>query len=72
MKKTSHKERIEQHLFEFGTITPMEALREYGCFRLAPRIKELREDFEIETENVPYINKLGDRVYHAKYRLIRA
>ncbi len=34
---------IFDHLKRHGSITPMQALRDYGCFRLAARIKELRE-----------------------------
>ena len=34
---------ILRHLQQRGTITPMEALAEYGCFRLAARIEDLRK-----------------------------
>lgn len=33
---------ILRHLQTRGQITPLEALRDYGCFRLAGRIYELR------------------------------
>lgn len=36
-------ENILNHL-KTSPITPLEALEHYGCFRLAARIKELRED----------------------------
>ena len=43
-------EQIRNHLLEGKSITPMDALREYGCFRLAARIDELRkEGLEIKT-----------------------
>lgn len=34
---------IKEHLKKGKKITPMEALVNYGCFRLAARIKDLRE-----------------------------
>jgi len=38
----SQKTQILEHLKEHGSITPLEALRLFGCFRLAARIHELR------------------------------
>ena len=35
--------QILSHLKSGKQITPIEALREYGCFRLAARVFELRE-----------------------------
>ena len=35
-------EQILWHLEHRGSITPIEALNELGCFRLAARIEELR------------------------------
>ena len=43
-------EAIRRHLQQGSPITPLEALQEYGCFRLAARIDELRhEGLDIET-----------------------
>ena len=39
----SQKTRILGHLKRHKTITPMQALSNYGCYRLAARIAELRE-----------------------------
>ena len=47
--KPSQKELIRRHLIR-QPISPLEALEDYGCFRLAARIAELREDgLDIET-----------------------
>lgn len=35
---------IAGHLKRHKSITPMQALNQYGCFRLAARVKELREE----------------------------
>ena len=39
----TQNQAILAHLKEYGWITPMEALRSYGCFRLSARILELRK-----------------------------
>jgi hypothetical protein len=49
-EKLSQRNKIRKHLIEHGTITPLEALNEYGCFRLGGRIFELRQEgMPIET-----------------------
>jgi hypothetical protein len=35
---------IKNHLLTHCSITPLEALDKYGCFRLAARIAELKAD----------------------------
>ena len=46
----SQKQQILQHLKRAGRLTPMFALNRFGCYRLAARIQELREDgIQIET-----------------------
>jgi len=36
-------EQIKRHLVAHNSITPLEALKKYGCLRLASRIFELKE-----------------------------
>ena len=40
----THKRLIREHLLNGGTITALEALREYGCYRLSSRISDLRQE----------------------------
>lgn len=62
----AQKSLILRHLERYGSITPMTALEKYGCFRLAARIGELKDQgHEIATEMV----KKGQKRY-AKYRLV--
>ena len=57
------------HLKRHGAITPNQALREYGCGRLAPRILELRKDgYPIQTV-LQYRAGRGRAVRFAEYRL---
>lgn len=40
----SQTETILAHLQAGGSITPIDALREFGIFRLAARIKDIRDE----------------------------
>ena len=43
-------ERILEYLQKGNSITPIEALDKFGCFRLSARIWELKKDgYDIET-----------------------
>jgi len=49
---------ILKHLKRHKSITPLEALRLCGCFRLSARIFQLREaGFDIQTERMVIKNK---------------
>lgn len=70
MARKTQGQRIHQYLKDKGSITPVDALREFGCMRLAPRISELREDgLNIETVYEVSKNRYGDRVRYARYYL---
>lgn len=61
----SQNEQIEQHLKSGKSITPIQALRLYGCFRLSGRIFDLkRKGLNIKTDLVTRRNKT-----FAKYQL---
>ena len=66
MRRTQ-KEMVLNHLQTEGNITPWEALKNYGCFRLAAVIFKLRREHKIITQDIENINKFGDKVRHAKY-----
>jgi hypothetical protein len=60
----SQKNRIHEHL-KISPITPLEALRQYKCMRLASRVNELRRlGIDIKTEMI----RNGTKRY-AKYYL---
>ena len=53
MDKKTQKEKIRKHLMDGKSITPLHALNEYGCFRLAAIVFRLRQEgMDIITENV--------------------
>ena len=66
-KKQTQNGKILLHLLEGNSITPIEALKKFGCFRLGARIFELRKQgFIIDTIQVD--NGKGNKF--AKYTLI--
>ena len=51
----TQKQQLQDHLIKGKSITPIEALNKFGCFRLAARIADLRnEGVNIATK---YVNK---------------
>lgn len=67
MTKVTQQEQVLFHLKNIGSITPIEALDAYGCFRLAPIIQRLRrQGLRIKTEKVP---TPSGRATYAKYIL---
>lgn len=67
----TQNEIIIRHLKTFGRITPVEAMNEYGIMRLASRIHDLKQEgYRISSENKVSINRFGEKVHYASYRLV--
>lgn len=69
----TQKEKVLKHLYEFGSVTPLEALKEYGIMRLASRMADLKADgvpFHVVMEKSK--NRNGEPVHYARYILGRA
>ena len=62
-------EAILDYLNRYGSITPVEALREIGCFRLAARIHDLeKQGHHIPRRTVTVIGKrTGKKVQITEY-----
>ena len=59
---------VLQHLNTYGSITPLEAMENYGVMRLAAVIYTLKELGEpIKTEMVNGKNRYGKPVRYARY-----
>lgn len=69
--KTTQNQYVLSHLKQFGSIEPLTALREYGCYRLGAVIFDLRsEGYNIITERMEAKSKITGRpVQFAKYIL---
>ncbi len=61
-------ERIIRHLRDFGSITSLEAMKEYGVMRLASRVSDLKKvGFPIRSEMVKGRNRYGEVTSYARY-----
>ena len=70
MEKQKHCDLILQHMKTYGSINPKEAANEYGCMRLAARLKDLRNrGVAIDTEIVKGKNRHGGDTRYAVYHL---
>lgn len=69
MKQT---DRILRHMDMFGTITSAEAMTDYGIYRLASRISDLRKmGYDIKKETVKGENRFGEPTHFARYSINR-
>ena len=65
----TQKERIRKYLDDFGSITPLEAMRDLGVMRLGARIWEMiREGDPIIRETEHSKNRYGQTTHYARYR----
>lgn len=61
-------ERILNHIIKYGSITSLEAIKEYGCTRLSHYIYLLRHNgYNVESERIKHVNKYGDRCTYCRY-----
>ena len=63
-------ERVLRHMRDYGSITSAEAITEYGIYRLASRISDLKKQgVPIEKEMVRGKNRYGEPTSFARYSL---
>lgn len=70
--RTSQCDRVVRHLRDFGSITSAEAINEYGIYRLASRISDLKQrGYVFETEIKYAKNRYGEPTHFKVYRLVK-
>lgn len=63
-------EKILRHIEEHGSITPLEAMSEYGIMRLASRICDIkRAGYPVHKETETAKNRYGEPVRYARYTI---
>ena len=68
--KLSQKEKVLRHLDQFGSITTLEAFRDYAITRLSAKIYELRKmGLVIVTIRERGFNRFGEPTNFARYYL---
>ena len=64
--------KILKYMMDFGSITPIEALKDLGVMRLGARIYDLeKQGFEILHERESGRNRYGEKTSYARYRLAK-
>lgn len=67
----TQNQKILRYMKQYGSITPLEALQEFGCMRLAARISDLRRmGIGIKSRTTASVNQYGEIVHFAKYTLV--
>ena len=68
----TQNDRILRHLRDYGSISSMEAVQEYGIMRLASRISDLKKaGIPIYREMVTGKNRYGENTSYARYSIKR-
>ena len=67
MERITQKSKIRAHLQSGQSITPIDALERYGCFRLAAIIHTLKNDYGMDIKTELIKNKYGTK--YGKYTL---
>lgn len=69
--KPTQCDLILDYMKQFGSINPLQALQDIGCFRLAARISDLKKQgYPIKSERVSYKNRLDEVKSYNEYRLM--
>ena len=65
-------ERVLEYIKQFGSITPLEAVRDLGYYRLSAAIHEIKKlGYNIKTETKTGKNRWGKAVHYARYSLAK-
>lgn len=67
--KKNQKEQILEHIEKYGSITPLEAQRFYGCMRLGARIWDLRKDGYAIVREIVEVETRSGKAHVARYRM---
>lgn len=70
MKKLTQCDKILAYIREHGSITPLDALREFNCMRLASRMSDLKaRGYNVQSKMETSKNKNGELVSYARYTI---
>ena len=68
MERVTQKSKVRAHLQSGQSITPIDALERYGCFRLAAIIHTLKNDYGMDIKTELIKNKYGTK--YGKYTMV--
>lgn len=68
--KGTQCERVLRYITDFGSITPLQAMADLGCMRLASRISDLKQmGYPIRKRMVAGKNRYRETTHYAEYYL---
>ena len=68
--KMTQCDRILQYIEENGSITQLDALREFGCMRLASRMCDIKKmGYPVKKEMETAKNRYGEPISYARYSI---
>ena len=68
--KMNKTKAVEWHLIEKGSITSLEAIKEYGATRLSAIIFNLRQrGWIINNERIDFVDRYGNKSHYVNYVL---
>lgn len=68
MAKMNQIKRMLRHMNDYGSITSIEAMQEYGIARAASRIHDIKQlGYDVVTTTEAGRNRYGERVHYARY-----
>ena len=63
-------QEILEYMKTYGSISPLEAMREFGCMRLAARINDLENQGHNIIHDTDYsLNRKGKKIHFTRYSL---
>lgn len=70
MPRVNQKDLVLKYLQEYKSITPLEAMRDLGVYRLSAVVFDLRNDegYDIQTEMIDVPNRYGTKSRVARYK----
>lgn len=66
-KRTTHYDRVLNHLKVHGSITSLDAFELFGNTRLSATIFNLRKKYDIESVDEKGKNRYGDATHYVRY-----
>ena len=70
MARISQCEKILKYIEDNGSITQLDALREFGCMRLASRISDIKKmGYPVRKKLEASKNRYGEPIHYARYTL---
>lgn len=68
--RPTQRQMVLDYIHEFGSITPLEAIVDLGCYRLASRISELKKmGYPVASEFVAVKTRYGRKSRIKRYRM---